>query len=51
MKIHPRGRLGLVIWIDNQYASLPPDGHVGYGTLANDQPAWLELEDLNLGSA
>ncbi len=51
MKIHPRGRLGLVIWIDNQYASLPPNGHVGYGTLANDQPAWLELEDLNLGSA
>ena len=51
MRIFPRGRLGMVIWIDNQYASLPPNGHLQYGTLANDQVAWLELEDLNIGSA
>ncbi len=44
----PRGPLGLVIWIDNQYAALPPSGGLRFGTLANPQPAWLEVNDLNL---
>ena len=47
-EVVPRGPLGLVAWIDNQYASLPPDGHLGYGTLENEQAAWIEVEDLNL---
>jgi hypothetical protein len=38
-----RGRLGRVIWIDNQFAAFSPDGRVKFGSLANP-PAWLEVE-------
>lgn len=44
----PHSPLGLVIWIDNQYASLPPDGHLGYGTLGNEKNAWIEVDGLKL---
>ena len=47
----PAGPLGLVIWVDNQFASLPPDGRVGFGTLATGQAAWIELADLKLALA
>ncbi len=39
----PAGCLGLVIWIDNQKMSFPPDGRLRYGTLATPQPAWIEI--------
>jgi hypothetical protein len=42
-KISPRGRLGMVIWIDNQYAAFPPDGKLAWGLLANDEPVWMEV--------
>jgi len=42
-KVVPRGRLGLVLWIDNQYAAFSPDGRLRSGALPNPQ-AWLELE-------
>jgi hypothetical protein len=42
----PVGPLGLVIWVDNQYAALPPDGRVRFGTLSTPEPAWIEVEDL-----
>jgi hypothetical protein len=41
----PPSPLGLVIWIDNQYARWTPEGRIGYGTLANPA-AWIEVEDL-----
>ena len=41
----PRPRLGLVLWIDNQYAAFSPQGHLRFGKLANEEPAWLELGD------
>ena len=41
----PRAPLGLVLWIDNQYAAFPPDGRLRFGTLPN-LSAWLELADL-----
>jgi len=41
----PRGPLGLVLWIDNQYAAWRPDGSLGYGTLANPA-AWLEIKNI-----
>jgi hypothetical protein len=44
----PNSPQGLVIWIDNQYASLPPDGRLGYGTLENEQSAWIEVEELRM---
>jgi hypothetical protein len=43
----PRGPLGLVLWIDNQYAALPPDGRLRWGTLDNPA-AWLELESIRV---
>ena len=45
-KAAPHGPLGLVIWIDNQYAALPPDGRVSFGTLATPEPAWIEVRAL-----
>ncbi len=47
--VSPRPPLGLVIWIDNQYAAFTPEGKIGFGILENTEPAWLEIEDLNLG--
>jgi hypothetical protein len=46
--ISPRGPLALVIWIDNQYAALPPTGRLSFGALPNPQPAWIEISDLSL---
>jgi len=47
--VSPRPPLGLVIWIDNQYAAWHPDGKIGFGVLENTEPAWLEIKDLDLG--
>lgn len=46
--ISPYPPLGLVIWIDNQYASFTPDGKIGFGVLENPEVAWLEIEDLKI---
>jgi hypothetical protein len=46
--VAPYGPLGLVIWIDNQYATLPPNGGLRFGTLENPQPAWLEVAQLGV---
>jgi hypothetical protein len=39
----PAPPLGLVFWIDNQFAKWTPEGRLGYGTLDNPA-AWLEIE-------
>jgi hypothetical protein len=44
----PRGPLGLVLWVDNQYMSIPPSGRVRYGTLANPAQAWIEISGLEI---
>ncbi len=44
--VSPRPPLGLVIWIDNQYAAYPPDGKNRFGVLENPEPAWIEICDL-----
>ena len=41
--VSPRGPLSLVLWIDNQYAALPPKGILAFGSLPAPAPAWLEL--------
>ncbi len=46
--VSPKPPLGLVVWIDNQYASFTPDGKVGFGVLANPEPAWLEIKELEI---
>lgn len=48
--VSPRGRLGLVIWIDNQYAAFTPQGQLRYGALENTANAWLEIRDLTINS-
>lgn len=47
-KIIPRPRLGLVIWIDNQYAAFTPDGKTSWGILKTEAPAWLEIENVEI---
>lgn len=47
-RVSPCGPLGLVLWVDNQYAALPPKGGAAFGTLPNPQPAWIEIRGLFL---
>jgi hypothetical protein len=44
----PIGPLGLVIWVDNQYAAFPPDGRLAFGTLPNNSLAWIEIQNLTM---
>lgn len=44
----PYGPLGLVIWIDNQFAAWGADGRLRWGTLENRQKSWLELRQFRV---
>ena len=46
--ISPKGPMGFVLWIDNQYAAFPPDGNLKTGNLPVPLPAWLEVKDILL---
>ena len=46
--IAPTGPLSPVIWIDNQYASLPPIGRLKFGNLPNPEPIWLEVTEMTV---
>ena len=48
--VSPRSPLGLVIWIDNQYAAFTPEGKFGFGVMENPVPAWLEVKDIDVRS-
>lgn len=48
--VSPRGPLGLVIWIDSQYAVLSEAGRFGFGLLGNSEPRWLDLARLEIVS-
>lgn len=43
-KTPPRGPLGLVIWIDNQYMVVTPQGRVKHGFVCSERVEQLELE-------
>jgi hypothetical protein len=45
--VSPSPPLGLLTWIDNQYAAWRPDGSFGWGLLKNEI-AWLEVGELSL---
>jgi hypothetical protein len=47
-QVSPNPPLGLVIWIDNQFAAFTPEGKIGFGVLENPEPAWLEIKDIDL---
>jgi hypothetical protein len=46
--VSPNPPLGLVIWIDNQYAAFTPEGKIGFGVLENPEPAWLEIKNIDM---
>lgn len=48
-RISPRPPLGLVIWIDNQYAAFSADGSIRFGLEANPEPACLEIRNVRIG--
>jgi hypothetical protein len=43
--VSPNPPLGVIIWIDNQYAAFTPEGKIAFGVLANEEE-WLEIEDI-----
>ncbi len=47
--VTPCGRLGLVMWIDNQYAAFTPQGELRFGLEATP-PAWLEIREVRVQS-
>lgn len=44
----PRGPLGLVMWIDNQYAIASRTGRFGFGLCEVKEEQWLEVEAVQL---
>ncbi len=44
----PRGPLGLVIWVDNQWARVTPAGSFGWGLLEVRAPQWMEIEEFRI---
>jgi hypothetical protein len=44
----PRGPLGLVIWLDNQYLIAAPWGRLRHGLLSTSGTQWLELDRLEI---
>jgi hypothetical protein len=43
--VSPRAPLGVVIWIDNQYAAFRPDGKMEWSVLKGKE-CWIEIEDV-----
>jgi hypothetical protein len=46
--VSPKPPLGLVIWIDNQYAAFTPEGKIGFGVLENPEPVWMEIKNIEI---
>ena len=44
----PRGRLGFVMWIDNQYAIITPWGRFGHGCIDAPGRQWMEVDSLTI---
>ncbi|MBI5945966.1 MAG: family 16 glycosylhydrolase [Chloroflexi bacterium] len=45
--VSPSPPLGVIIWIDNQFAAFTPEGKISFGVLAGGEE-WLEIEDLEI---
>jgi len=48
--VAPRGPLGFVAWIDNQFAVLSERTGIRFGVVPTTAPAWLEISDLEIRS-
>ncbi len=44
----PRGPLGFVCWLDNQYLILTRNGRFRWGTLPITEPQWLKVAELTI---
>jgi hypothetical protein len=44
----PRGPLGFVLWIDNQYMVATPWGKFNHGLLAAPGRQWLEVSNIRI---
>jgi len=42
----PRGPLGFIAWMDNQYAIVTPQGRVRFGVTPNTREQWLALDEV-----
>jgi hypothetical protein len=42
----PKGPLGFIAWIDNQYAVVTPQGQFGFGYVAVEEQQWLAIESV-----
>ena len=47
----PRGPLGFVMWLDNQYAVVTPWGRFGHGLLEVRGEQWMEVRSLSIRRA
>jgi hypothetical protein len=45
--VSPHPPLGVIIWIDNQYAAFTPEGKIAFGVLEGEEE-WLEIEGLEI---
>jgi hypothetical protein len=46
----PKGPLGLVLWIDNQYATATVESGFRFGLVAPTEAQWLEIEEFEITS-
>jgi hypothetical protein len=44
----PRGAMGFIAWIDNQYAVVTPQGHFGWGLLPVEREQALVIHDIHI---
>ena len=44
----PHGRLGFVMWIDNQAMTVTPWGRFGWRTVQVSEPQWMEISKLSI---
>jgi hypothetical protein len=44
----PRGPLGFIAWIDNQYAVVTPQGRFRFGWIATTERQWLALDRIDI---
>ena len=45
--VSPNPPLGVIIWIDNQYAAFTPEGKIAFGVLEGKEE-WLEVENIEI---
>lgn len=45
--VSPNPPLGIIIWIDNQFAAFTPEGKISFGVL-DGKEQWLEIENLEI---